>query len=208
MSEELKKEAFSEEELKEIRRRRRVLKKRRMEKKKARQRMRMQALLEDEEAVAAVEAPEVRRERLYAKAQKKMRFAPHMYRREDQADMYRQAAELFGEVAGYEEADVLRAECLREAEANRKLYVEETYNLTKELLAGAKTFVDCRKIRENLHAIEDFKDVQEMQEECRHIEQRLEKRQRNKKILKYFLIGVVILAVFIVILYIQGVWRI
>lgn len=205
MSEELKSEAFTEEELKEIRRRRRALKKRRMEKKKARQQMRMRALLEDEEAVAVIEAPEVRRGRLYAKAQKKMRFAPHMYRREDQADMYRQAAELFGETAGYEEADALRAECLREAEASRKLYIEETYSLAKEQLAKAKTFVDCQKIRENLHAIADFKDVAAMQEECGRLEQKLERKHRSKKILKYFFIGVVILAVLIVILYIQGI---
>lgn len=207
MSEKLKKEALSEDELKELRRRRRILKKKRMEKKKARKEMHIRALIDDDEAVVA-EAPEVRQERLYAKAQKKLRFAPHMYRREDKADMYRQAAELFGETAGYENADMLREECLREAEEHRKLYIEETYALVEEQLARAKTLGDCQKIRENLTAIADFKDVGAFQTKCEQLEQQLLKRQKNKKVLKYFLAGVVILLVLFVIFYMQGIVRI
>lgn len=204
MSEEIKSEALSEEELKEIRRKRRALKKKRMEKKKARQDKRIRALIEDEEKNLPAETPEVRQKRLYTKAQKKMRFAPHMYRREDQADMYRQAAELFGETAGYENADMLREGCLRKAEEHRKLYIEETYSLIEKQLAKARTQIDCQKIRENLNAIADFRDVTAFRTACEQLERQIVKKQQNKKYLKYLLTGVVILAILFVILYIWG----
>lgn len=195
---------FTEEELKEIRRRRRVIKKKRMEKKKALQNKRMRALLDDEEKAELVESSEQRCVRLYAKGKKKMGFAPHMYHREDEADMYRQAAELFGETAGYEDSDALREECLTKAKENRTLYIEETYALIKEQLARAKTLVDCQKIRDRINAIADFKDVESESRVCDEIEERLLKRERNKKILKIFLSGVVLFALILVIVYIQG----
>lgn len=203
MAEEIKTEGFTEEELKEIRRRKKALKRKRMEKKKAREEQRLRALLEDEETAAIVETPEERQERLYEKAKKKMGFAPHMYRREDQADMYRQAAELFAKTAGYEQADELHEECLRQAKVHRELFVTETYELVREQLTKAKTFSDCRKIREKLAAIADFKDVSEQEQACARIESQLEKRLQGKKFLKILIAGVVILAVIFVIVYVQ-----
>lgn len=195
---------LTEEELKEVRRRKRALKKKRMEKKKAREQLRMRALLDDEEKPELVETPEERCSRLYAKAQKKMGFAPHMYRREDQADMYRQAAELFGEVAGYESADELREECQRKAKEHRELYIEETYACINGQLADAKTLAACHKLRENINAIADFRDVEDMRRACDDIERRLIKKERIRNFLKIFAVAVVIVAVVIVIIYIQG----
>lgn len=195
---------FTEEELKEIRRRKRALKKKRMAKKKAREQMRMRALLDDEEKPELVETPGERRARLYAKAQKKMRFAPHMYHREDQADMYRQAAELFGETAGFEESDALREECQKKAKEHRALYIEETAALVSEQLSRAETLSDCYKIQENINAIADYKDLSQEQRACDALEQKLLRRARNQKILKIFLSGVVLLALVVVIVYVQG----
>ena len=203
MAEEIKTEGFTEEELKEIRRRKKALKRKRMEKKKAREEQRLRALLEDEETAAIVETPEERQERLYEKAKKKMGFAPHMYRREDQADMYRQAAELFAKTAGYEQADELHEECLRQAKVYRELFVTETYELVREQLTKAKTFSYCRKIREKLAAIADFKDVSEQEQAGARSESQLEKRLQGKKFLKILIAGVVILAVIFVIVYAQ-----
>ena len=198
------KKNLTEEELKELRRRKRALRKKRMEKKKALEQMRMCSLLDEEEKSGPVETLEERRTRLYAKARKKMSFAPHMYRREDQADMYRQAAELFGETAGYEESDALREKCQKKAKEKRALYIEETYALIGEQLAKAKTLVDCQKVRENINAIADFKDVEGQRRACDDLEQRLLKKERNKKIFKIFAAGVVLVAVVVVIIYIQG----
>ena len=200
--------ALTEEEEKEIRRRRRALKKKRMEKKKAQEQKRMRALLDDEAKPELVETPGQRQQRLYARAQKKMSFAPHMYRREDQADMYRQAAELFGEAAGYEEADALREECRERAKEHRALYIEETYALINEQLAQAKTLVDCHKMRKNINAIADFKEVEAQRRACDDLEQRLLRRERNQKILKIFAAAVVCVAAAVVIIYIQGTVRI
>lgn len=203
MAEEIKKEAFTEEELKEIRRRKRALKKKRLAKKKAREEKRMRALLEDEELATLVETPEERQERLYEKAKKKMGFAPHMYRRVDQADMYRQAADLFAKTAGYEQADELREECKTQADICHGLYVEETFELVKGQLEKAKTSTDCQKIRENLDAVRDFRDVSEQEQACARIEQQIAKKLREKKMLKIFAAGVVILVIIFVIIYVQ-----
>ena len=203
MAEEIKSEAFTEEELKEIQRRKKALKKKRLEKKKAREAEKLRALLEDEETAAIVETPEERQTRLYEKAKKKMSFAPHMYRREDQADMYRQAAELFAKTVGYEQADELCAECKQQAEHCRELYVEETYAQIEEQLANAKTVNDCRKIREKLAAIADRKDVSAQEQACLQLEQKFERKLRNKKIWKISIAGVVILALIFVIIYVQ-----
>ena len=200
---ETKNEALTEEELKELRRRKKAQKKKLLEKKKAMDEEKLRALLEDEEAAAVVETPEERRIRLYAKAQKKMSFAPHMYRREDQADMYRQAAELFAKTEGYEQAEQLCTECRKEAQRYRALYVEETYELVQEQLTQAKTDRDCFKIREKLASIADFKDVSALSEACAQIEHKLEKKQRNGKIVKICVVGVVILALLFVVYYIQ-----
>lgn len=203
MAEEIKSEAFTEEELKEIQRRKKALKKKRLEKKKAREAEKLRALLEDEETAAIVETPEERQTRLYEKAKKKMSFAPHMYRREDQADMYRQAAELFAKTVGYEQADELCVECKQQAERCRELYVEETYAQIEEQLANAKTANDCRKIREKLAAIADRKDVSAQEQACLQLEQKFERKLRNKKIWKISIAGVVILALIFVIIYVQ-----
>lgn len=198
------KKELTEEELKEIRRRKRALRKKRLEKKKALEQLRMRSLLEEEEKSEPAETPEERRARLYTKGKKKMGFAPHMYRREDQADMYRQAAELFGETAGYEDSDALREECRAKAKENRALYIEETYALIGEQLAKAKTMVDCHKTRENINAIADFKDVEAQRKACDDLEERLLKKERNEKFLKIFAAGAVLVAVIVVIIYVQG----
>lgn len=202
------KKDLTEEELKEIRRRKRALRKKRLEKKKALEQLRMRSLLDEEEKSEPPETAEERCRRLYTKAKKKMGFAPHMYRREDQADMYRQAAELFGEAAGYEEADALREECRERAKEHRALYIEETYALINEQLAQAKTLVDCHKMRKNINAIADFKDVEAQRRACDDLEQRLLRRERNQKILKIFAAAVVCVAAAVVIIYIQGTVRI
>ena len=142
-------------------------------------------------------------QRLYEKAKKKMSFAPHMYRREDQADMYRQAAELFAKTEGYEQADELCKECRQQAKHCRKLYVEETYALTVEQLGNAKTLNDCRKIRENLASIADQKDVSAEEQACAQLEQRFERKLRNRKLWKIFFAVVVILAIIFVIVYVH-----
>lgn len=195
---------LTEEELKELKRRKRALRKKRMERKKAREQMRVRSLLDDEERPHLVESPEERCKRLYDRARKKMSFAAHMYRREDQADMFRQAAELFGEVPGYEEADALREKCQRKAKEHRELYIEETYARIEKQLAGAKTLVDCQKIREGISAIADFKDMEDMRRACDALEQRIVKKEQMKKILKFLLTAVVIVAAVIVIVYIES----
>lgn len=196
---------FTEEELKEIKRRKQALRKKRVAKRKEMKEKRMRALLEDDEIAELVESPEERCERLYAKGQKKMTFAPHMYRREDQADMYRQAAELFGETAGYEESDALREECLAKAKEHRTLYIEETYALIKKQLASAETLADCHKLQENIHAIADYRDVEAERQACDEIEQRLLMKERNQKIMKMLLLAVVFLGLLFVIVYVQGI---
>ena len=195
--------ALTEEEEKEIRRRRRALKKKRMEKKKAQEQKRMRALLDDEAKPELVETPGQRQQRLYARAQKKMSFAPHMYRREDQADMYRQAAELFRETGEYEDAEELLKVCRKKAKKHRPLYIEETYARINEQLAGAKTRVDCQKLRENIEAIADYKDMEEMRRSCDALEQRLLKKERIEKFLKIFLSAVVLLVLVAVIIYVE-----
>lgn len=203
MAEEIQSEEFTEEELKEIQRRKKALKKKQREKKKAREAEKLRVLLEDEETAAIVETPEERQTRLYEKAKKKMSFAPHMYRREDQADMYRQAAELFAKTKGYEQSDELCEACRQQAEHYRSLYVEETYVLIREQLANAKTLNDCRKIRENLAAIADHKDVSAEAQVCAQLERRIERKLRNKKIGKIVVAVAVILVVLFVFVYIQ-----
>lgn len=204
MAEEMKSEAFTEEELEEIRRRKRALKKKRMEKKRAREEEKLRALLEDEEVAAIVETPEERLERIYGRARKKMSFAPHMYHREDQADMYRQAAELFAMVEGYEQADELREECHKQAQLHREMYVAETYERVNEQLTRAQTLSECEKIKADLQAIAEACDVSAQTKACLDIEAQIVKKQRNKKMFKYLMAGVVILAVSIVIIYIQN----
>lgn len=208
MDEEIKNEAFTEEELREIRRRKRALKKKRLEKKKAREEERLRALLEDEEVTAIVETPEERQVRLYTRAQKKMSFAPHMYCREDQADMYCQAAELFAKVSGFEQADVLCEECREQAKRHRELYMTEMNERISERLKTAMTLSDCEKIRADLQAIADECDVSAQAADCARIEAQITKKLRNRKIIKIFLAGVVILAVLIVIIYIQNLLQI
>lgn len=192
------------EEEKELRRRKRVLKKKRLEKKRAREEARVRALLEDEESAAVVvETEEERQLRLYTRGRKKLRFAPHMYRREDQADMYRQAAELFAKTPGYEDADILCGECTKQAEVYRKLYVEETCAQVQADLPLARTFTDCRKIGEKLNAIAEEADVSKECAQLGALEQKLLKKQKQKKIFTFLFIAVVILAI-LSILYIQS----
>lgn len=194
---------LTEEERKELRRRRRALKKKRMEKKKALEEARVRALLEDEEVAAIVETEEERLLRLYTRGQKKMRFAPHMYRREDQADMYRQATELFAKVPGYEQADAFCETCRQQAKEYRALYVAETCAQIQTQLTQARTLAACQKIKEKLDAIEALHDVSKERAACDALEQRLLKKQKNKKIFKYFCFAVVILVFLFVLFYIQ-----
>lgn len=196
------KEPLTEEE-KELRKRKRALKKKRLEKKREREEARLRELLEDEEETAPAETEEERQLRFYTRGKKKLRFAPHMYRREDQADMYRQAAELFAKTPGYEDADVLCGECTKQAEAYRKLYVEETCAQVQADLPLARTFTDCWKIGEKLNAIAEETDVSKERAQLGALEQRLRKKQKQKKIFTFLFIAVVILAI-LFILYIQS----
>ncbi len=197
---------LSEEERKELRRRRKALKRKRLEKKKQQETRRIRALLaEDEELVSVAETPEERQARLYAKAQKKMGFAPHMYQRLDQSDMYRQASELFAKTPGYGQSDELREECSRLARERMDQYAAETASLVRERLPQAKTIHDCEKLRGRLSSMAGYPEAEGLDRECIEAERRIEKKLRQKKIINFLCLTVVLAAVIIVIVNIKNV---
>jgi hypothetical protein len=204
MSEEIKTEGLTEEELKEVRRRKRALKKKRLAQKKARDEQKLRALLEDDEVEQLVETPEERTARLYEKAKKKMSFAPNMYHREDQADMYRQAAELFGKTAGYEQSDELGEECRRLAGEHRELYLSETLQWCEEQIDCAASLNDCRKIQEKLTAIADYRDVKDLQQRLSLRQRRLETGIKRKKFFNVCLVIVVLALIAAAVFFVQS----
>jgi hypothetical protein len=204
MSDEIKTEGLTEEELKEVRRRKRALKKKRLAQKKARDEQRLRALLEDDEVEQLVETPEERTARLYEKAKKKMTFAPNMFHREDQADMYRQAAELFAKTAGYEQSDELGEECRQQAQSHRELYLAETYEWCEGQIPAAATLTECRKIEEKLDAIADYRDVAAFRQSLADRKNWVEKKIKRRKALKVCLAVVVLLVIAAAVFYVQS----
>lgn len=155
----------------------------------------------DEEEIT--ETPEERAVRLYEKAKKKMGFAPNMYRREDQSDMYRQAADLFGQLEGYEESGQLGELCQTKAAELWQLYVTETCDHVKEQLAVAKTLIQCQRIRDELETISADRDVSDLLEACAALEQKIQKKQTLKRLIKILMGIVVILVIAIAFYFIQ-----
>lgn len=171
-----------------------LIKKKRAEKAKAR--TKDQAVIQDLELddEEVTETSEERSARLYEKAKRKMGFAPNMYRREDQSDMYRQAADLFGQLGDYEESGKMREICEARAAELWQLYLTETCDHAKEKLAEAKTLIQCRKVRDQLEMIAEDRDVSDLLAECRVLERKMEKKKTIKKAIS-IIIGVVVILV-------------
>lgn len=159
---------------------------------------------DDEDADGELIPEESMQEHLYNKANKRMSFAPHMYRREDQADMYRQAAELFGQVQGFEQADELREACLMQADQYRKLYIKEASELARKAVLEASDLYSCNKAQRFVDAISAECDLSSLQEQ---LDGKIKKQQRKIKrinFLKKIAIVVAILAIIIVIVYVRA----
>lgn len=159
---------------------------------------------DDEDADGELIPEESMQEHLYNKANKRMGFAPHMYRREDQADMYRQAAELFGQVPGFEQADELREECLKEADRYRNLYIKEASELAQKVVLEASDLYSCSKAQNLIDAISAECDLSSLQEQ---LDGKIKKQQRKAKWINYLkkiAIVVAILAIIIVIVYVRA----
>lgn len=159
--------------------------------------------LDDDDVDEELISEEDRKEHLYHKANKRMGFAPHMYRREDQADMYRQAAELFGQIPGYEQADELRKECLTQADIHRKLYIKETAELAQKAVSEASNLYSCNRAQNFIDAIAGECDLSALQQQLDGKVQKQMRKIKRISFLKKLAIVVVLLAIIIVIFYIK-----
>lgn len=115
----------------------------------------------------------------------------------EKADMYRQAANQFKNLADFNDSEAYAKECEQAAKQTEEELQKVVYKNAQDMMNSAKTALDYKMLAEEFRKIKGFKDADKLADQCDKLYNNIENKAARKKVTIF---GVIVVCIILAII--------